>query len=131
MGSAMKAAALLAVFIGAGIGGTLRHAVNEAALRMVGAGFPVATLGVNIIGSLVMGLFVGWFALRFDPGQEWRLFLTTGLLGGFTTFSTFSLDTAVMIERGAGALALAYVLLSVFLSIGALFVGLALVRYLA
>lgn len=78
-----------------------------------------------------MGVLTEWFALKFDPGQHWRLFLTTGVLGGFTTFSTFSLDTAVLFERGTGWIAAAYVLLSVIVSVTALFGGMLLVRHLA
>ena len=79
--------AYLIVFLGAGLGGALRHGVNVAALRLLGSGLPYGTLTVNIVGSLVMGLLTGYFALKADPGQMWRLFLTTGILGGFTTFS--------------------------------------------
>jgi CrcB protein len=122
---------LLTVFLGAGLGGTLRHGVNLAAARLLGTGFPFGTLAVNIVGSLVMGLLAGWFARVADPGEAWRLFLTTGVLGGFTTFSAFSLDTALLVERGTPLLAAAYVLLSVAGSVGALFLGLALVRLLA
>lgn len=93
----------LIVFLGAGIGGTCRHGVNVAAARAFGTGFPVGTLAVNVAGSLVMGLLIGWFAHRADPGAAWRLLLTTGFLGGFTTFSAFSLDVAVLWERGAVA----------------------------
>ena len=64
----------LAVFLGAGIGGVLRHAVNIAALKLVGSGFPFGTIFVNIVGSFIMGLAIEWFALKFDPGQTWRLF---------------------------------------------------------
>jgi fluoride exporter len=118
------------VFLGAGLGGALRHGVNVAAFRLLGSGFPYGTLAVNVLGSLVMGLLAGWFAHKADPGQSWRLFLTTGILGGFTTFSTFSLDAALLYERGAmGALAL-YVLASVAVSVAALFLGLFVVRQL-
>ena len=86
----------LIVFIGAGLGGALRHGVNVASLRVFGTGFPFGTLTVNVVGSLAMGLLAGYFALRLETGQIWRLFLTTGVLGGFTTFSTFSLDTALL-----------------------------------
>ena len=81
-------------------------------------------------GSLVMGLLVAYFAFRSGIPQHWQLFLTTGILGGYTTFSTFSLDTALLYERGEIGLAAAYVLLSVVLSIAGLFAGLALVRSL-
>jgi CrcB protein len=118
----------LLVFLGAGVGGALRHAVNAAALRLLDSAFPYATLAVNIAGSLVMGLLAGWFAHKTDPGLEWRLFLTTGVLGGFTTFSAFSLDTVLLWERGQFWHAAFYVLVSVFLSILAFVGGLASIR---
>ena len=118
------------VFIGGGIGAALRHGVNVAAARLFGTSFPYGTLTVNIVGSLVMGLLTAYFAFKIDMPQHWRLLLTTGVLGGFTTFSTFSLDVAVLYERGEVAMAAFYVLLSVAASIGALFGGLALVRSL-
>jgi len=121
----------LVVFIGAGVGGAMRHGVNVAALKLLGSGFPYGTLAVNVVGGFVMGLAVEWFALRHDPGQHWRLLLTTGLLGGFTTFSAFSLETALMLERGAYAVAGFYSLASVCLSVAGLFAGLVLVRALA
>jgi CrcB protein len=123
--------AYLTVFLGGGIGAALRHGVNVAALRTLGTGLPFGTLAVNIIGSFAMGLLVEWFALKADPGEHWRLFLTTGILGGFTTFSAFSLDTALLFERGTQAAAVGYVLLSVLASIAALFAGLLLIRHLA
>jgi CrcB protein len=119
------------VFLGAGIGGALRHGVNIGAAKLLGAGFPYGTLTVNIVGSVIMGLLAEWFALKFDPGQTWRLFLTTGILGGFTTFSAFSLDTALMIERNTHLLAGVYILTSVAASIAGLFIGLLLIRHLA
>jgi fluoride exporter len=122
--------AYLTVFIGAGLGGALRHGVNVAALRLLGSGFPYGTLTVNIVGSLVMGLLTGYFALKADPGQMWRLFLTTGILAGFTSFSAFSLDTALLYERGALGLAALYVVASVGISIAALFAGLFIMRQL-
>lgn len=118
----------LIVFLGAGIGGALRHGVNVASARFFGSGFPAATMIVNIAGSLAMGLFAGWFLLRPGYSQEARLFLTTGLLGGFTTFSAFSLDAATLIQRHAFWPAFAYVAGSVVASIAALFIGLALTR---
>src|SRR5690606_12674001 len=119
------------VFLGAGIGGALRHGVNLASLRLLGPGFPHATLTVNIVGSLLMGLLTGWFAPQADPGQAWRLFLTTGILGGFTTFSAFSLDAALLVERGQVGLAALYVVASPVLAIACLFAGLWLMRALA
>ena len=113
------------VVLGAGIGGALRHGVNLAAARAFGLGFPWGTLIVNVLGSLLMGLFAGYFLLRTGIPQHMRLFLTTGLLGGFTTFSAFSLDAALLIERHQYGLATAYVAGSVLTSVAALFAGLA------
>ena len=118
----------LIVFLGGGIGAALRHGVNLGFARAFGTAFPYATMFENVTGSLVMGLLVGWFALRGGLPQHWQLFLTTGLLGGYTTFSAFSLDAAVLYERGAIGLAALYVLLSVALSIAGLFAGMAVVR---
>jgi CrcB protein len=116
----------LIVFVGAGIGGALRHGVNVGAAKLFGAGLPHGTLIVNVLGSFLVGLLAGYFALRPGIGQHLRLFLTSGLLGGFTTFSAFSLDAALLIERHAYALAAGYVLGSVLAGLGALFIGLAL-----
>ena len=118
----------LIVFIGGGIGAALRHGFNLAFARLFGTAFPYATLFENVSGSVVMGVLVAWFAFRSGIPHHWQLFLTTGILGGYTTFSTFSLDVAVLYERGEIGLAALYVLLSVALSIGGLFGGLALVR---
>ncbi|QNM82844.1 fluoride efflux transporter CrcB [Sphingomonas sabuli] len=117
----------LIVFLGAGIGGALRHGTNLLGVRLFGE-LPIATLAVNAIGSLAMGVLAGLFAARTGMDQQLRLFLTTGVLGGFTTFSAFSLDTALLVERHEFGLAAAYVLASVLLSLAAVFVGLALVR---
>ena len=116
------------VFLGAGAGGMLRHAVNTLSLRLAGPGFPWGTLLVNVVGSLLMGLIAGWFAFRGEGSQTWRLFLTTGVLGGFTTFSAFSLDAALLYERGAWGPLAFYVIGSVVISLLALFAGLALFR---
>jgi fluoride exporter len=121
----------LLVFLGGGIGAALRHGVNLAAARWLGAGFPYATLIENVTGSLAMGVLAGYFAFKGDASQGWRLFLTTGILGGYTTFSAFSLDAALLYERGEVVLAALYVVASVALSIGGLFAGLALVRHLS
>ena len=118
----------LIVFLGAGIGGAARHGVNVGAARWFGYGFPYGTMIVNIVGSFLMGLLAGWFAYRPGIDQHVRLFLTTGILGGFTTFSAFSLDSALLIERHCYWLAAAYVLGSVISSLVALFLGLALFR---
>jgi CrcB protein len=122
--------AYLLVFLGAGFGGALRHGVSVTVARLLLPGFPVATLTVNVLGSIVMGLLAGYFAFRGDNSQHWRLFLTTGILGGFTTFSTFSLDVALLWERGQALGALVYVLASFVLAVGGLFAGLTLVRQL-
>jgi fluoride exporter len=122
--------AFLIVFIGGGIGAALRHGVNLVMAQWLGRAFPYATLTENVSGSLVMGLLVGYFAFRGGVPHHWQLFFTTGILGGYTTFSAFSLDTALLYERGELGLAALYVLLSVALSIGGLFAGLALVRHL-
>jgi CrcB protein len=120
---------LLLVFLGGGVGSMARHGVNLAAGRF-GADFPWGTFTVNVVGSFAMGAIAAWLAFRAGEGwsQHIRLLLTTGFLGGFTTFSAFSLDTAVLYERGAVGLAAAYVVASVLISVAALFAGLWLVR---
>ena len=120
----------LLVFFGGGLGATLRHLVNIFCARCIGTGFPWGTFIINISGSTVMGLIAGYLAVKGGASQHWRLFLMTGILGGYTTFSAFSLDAAVLYERGELGLAAAYVLGSVVLSIAGLFAGLALVRHL-
>jgi CrcB protein len=119
----------LIVFLGGGIGAALRHGVNLATARALGTGFPFGTLTVNVVGSLAMGLLAAYFAFKGDAGQHWRLFFTTGLLGGFTTFSAFSLDAVLLYERGATGLAALYVVASVAVSIAGLFAGLAMMRH--
>jgi CrcB protein len=121
----------LIVFIGGGLGAALRHGVNLVSARLLGTGFNYATLFENASGSFVMGLLVGYFAFRGGASQHWRLFLTTGILGGYTTFSAFSLDTILLYERGEIGLAALYVVLSVALSLGGLLAGLALMRHFA
>ncbi len=120
----------LLVFLGAGIGGVLRHGVNLAAPKWLGSAFPFGTLAVNLVGSGLMGLVAGW--LSFRTGQAWthemRLLLATGILGGFTTFSAFSLEAVLLWERGDAGLAAAYVTGSVILSLAALIGGLAIAR---
>jgi fluoride exporter len=120
---------LLIVAVGGGIGAGLRHLANLAALRLFGPGFPWGTVFVNIAGSLAMGLLIGWMARRAGgSSMEIRLFLATGVLGGFTTFSAFSLDFAMLWERGAIGPAASYVIGSVLVSIAAVFAGLWLMR---
>lgn len=121
------------VFLGAGIGGVLRHGVNLVSLKWLGASFPYGTMAINIIGSGAMGLVAGFLAFKAGEGwtQNARLFLATGILGGFTTFSAFSLDAVLLWERGEAMLAAFYVIGSVVLSLAALVAGLALVRGLS
>ena len=121
----------LLVFIGGGLGSSLRHLVNVVCSRFLGTSFPYHTFIINITGSTVMGLIAGYLASKGDASQHWRLFLMTGILGGYTTFSAFSLDAALLYERGEIGLSLFYVLGSVVLSILGLFAGLALVRHFA
>ena len=118
----------LIVFLGAGIGGALRHGVNVGSARLFGYGFPYGTMIVNVVGSFLMGVLAGYFAFRPGLAQHARLFLTTGILGGFTTLSAFSLDTALLVERHAYGLAAGYAVGSVAASVSALFFGLALFR---
>jgi CrcB protein len=120
--------AYLIVFLGGGLGAALRHGINLLVGRLLGNGFPYATFLINITGSLIMGIAAGYFAFKGGSSQHVRLFLTTGILGGYTTFSTFSLDAALLYERGESGLAAVYVIGSVVLAIAGLFVGLALVR---
>lgn len=109
----------------------MRHGINVGVLRWFGAAFPFGTLAINVTGSFIMGLVAAWFALKGDASQAWRLFLTTGVLGGYTTFSAFSLDFALLYERGDAPLAALYALASVLLSLVGIFAGLAVMRSLA
>lgn len=118
----------LLVFLGGGLGAALRHGVNRASVAALGVAFPWGTLAINIAGSLAMGFAVGWFASRGIEESPTRLFFTTGLLGGFTTFSAFSHDAVLLWQRGEPAAAAAYVLGSVLVSLVALAAGLALAR---
>lgn len=113
------------VFLGGGIGAALRHAVNRVALAWLGPGFPWGTLFVNVAGGVLMGVIAGVLLVKGGGSQEWRLFLTTGILGGFTTFSAFSLDAAVMWQRGDHLACAAYAAGSVVLSVAGLFAGMA------
>ncbi len=107
----------------------LRHGAGRVAVHTLPPGWPYATLFVNIVGSLLMGLLVGWLALKAEGvSQTARLFLATGLLGGFTTFSAFSLEVAEMIQRSELAKAASYAGLSLGLGVAALFLGLMIAR---
>lgn len=116
------------VFVGGGLGAALRHGVNRASLAYLGPAFPYGTLLVNVLGGLLMGVLAELFLSRGGGSQELRLFLTTGLLGGFTTFSAFSLDAALMWQRSDYAALALYIVASVLVSIAALFLGMAAVR---
>ena len=119
---------LLAVALGGAVGAVLRYKTAGWVAHWMGHGFPWGTLAVNVIGSFAMGLLVELGALKLNLSGEMRAFLAVGLLGAFTTFSSFSLDVATLWERGAVMSTGAYVAASVALSILALFAGLALVR---
>lgn len=120
----------LLVAMGGAVGSVARYSLSLAAARVLpSAAWPWATLAVNVIGGLAMGLLAGWLALRSGANQDnIRLFAAVGLLGGFTTFSAFSLETALIIERRDYALAGGYVAASVILSVAALFAGLMIAR---
>ena len=113
----------LLVFVGGGVGAVLRHGVNRATLTYLGPAFPYGTLFVNVLGGLLIGVLAELLLAKDGSYQEVRLFLMTGVLGGFTTFSAFSLEATMMWQRiDYGPLA-AYILGSVVLSLGAVFLG--------
>lgn len=120
----------LIVFAGAGLGGALRHGVNAFITGTANTEFPIGIVAINISGSLLLSLLAGYFAFKGDASGHWRLFLTTGICGGYTTFSTFSQDTILLIDRGQPGAAALYVALSVGLSLIAFFCGLWLMRQL-
>ncbi len=122
---------LFLVMLGGAVGAGARHLVGRAALGIWGPGFPVGTLAVNVIGGFAMGLLAAWLATRASGDEALRYLLGVGVLGGFTTFSAFSLETVLMIERGELVTALLYILASVALSVGALFAGLQVSRMVA
>lgn len=126
----MNIAPFLIVFIGSGLGGALRHGVNGIVTAQFGDRFPYGILLINIAGSLLLGLLAGYFAFRGEASQYWRLLLTTGLCGGFTTFSTFSMDTVALWQRGEAWLAITYAVASVVLAVLAFAAGMAAVRML-
>lgn len=117
----------LLVALGGGIGALGRHGLGQLTLRAFGPGFPYGTMAANIAGGLLMGLLAGWLMNK-DGGQNMRLFLGVGLLGGFTTFSAFSLDAWLMLERERYGALLGYVGGSVILAIAALTFGLLIAR---
>lgn len=115
---------IIAVASGGAIGAVARFLVGRGVLHLMGPGLPWGTLAVNILGSFIIGLLVEVFALRMHASHEWQGFLIVGVLGGFTTFSAFSLEVALMIEKGQITTALIYAFGSLFLSVVALFIGL-------
>jgi fluoride exporter len=128
--SPLAASAL--VFAGGGAGAVLRHQLGRAMTQAFGpaamTAFPWATLAVNVSGSLAMGLLAGWLARFGSGGDTWRLLVGVGLLGGFTTFSAFSLELMLLIERGQAATAFAYAAVSVLAGLTGLYVGLIAMR---
>jgi len=127
----MRLNILIAIAVGGGLGSLARHSLSTAIYHLTGGAFPWGILAVNVLGGLAMGLIVELSALKLDLSPELRAFLTTGVLGGFTTFSAFSLDAALLIDRGDWFGAGSYMMGSVVLSIAALFAGLWIVRALA
>ncbi len=119
---------ILAVAAGGALGAVGRYLVMVQVGHWLGSGFPFATLAVNVVGSFVLGLLVEVSALAWSPAPELRALLVIGVLGAFTTFSTFSMDVALHVERGALALSAVYILASVALSIAGFFAGLYLIR---
>lgn len=120
---------ILSISVGAVIGALSRHYMMIWVARVLGTAFPWGTLFINVLGSLLMGVLIELLALRFSLSQEIRTLLTVGILGSFTTFSTFSLDAALLIQRGDIAFAASYAFASVLVGIGALFIGIYLVRF--
>lgn len=121
---------VILVAAGGAVGSVTRYLVGVWSVRVLGLAFPWGTLIVNLVGSFAIGLLAELIARRFNASMELRLLLVTGFLGGFTTFSAFSLDTVALYERGQVTTAVAYVLASVILSLGATFAGMAAIRSL-
>jgi CrcB protein len=121
---------IVAVAAGGALGSVARYLVGVGSGKLFGTDFPWGTLIINVTGSFLIGAFAGLFAAKWDLSQTMRIFLTVGICGGFTTFSTFSLDGYYLIERGQTLASFAYMAASVALSIGALIAALRLVRAL-
>lgn len=119
---------ILMVAIGGAIGAVARQQSNQLIIRIFGGEFPIGTIFVNILGSFIMGLLFELFASKITLSDEWRSLIFTGVLASFTTFSSFALDVALLSERNEYYYALCYIGMSVVLSIGALFVGLWVMR---
>lgn len=122
---------VLAIATGGAVGAVLRHFLNNTVEAFAGGAFPWGIFFINIFGSFLMGVCVSLFAHVWEPPQEVKAFLTVGILGGFTTFSTFSLDAVTLLERGAPAAAALYMAGSVALAVGGLYAGMMLVRVLS
>lgn len=129
--SCMQSFSFLLIFIGGGLGAIARYAAQIGAVHYLGPRFPWGTLGVNVLGGLLMGLITGYYVTQGNVSSATRLFLTVGVLGGFTTFSAFSLDAVALLQRSAYAAAAGYIFASVMLSIAAVAFGLALMRSLS
>jgi fluoride exporter len=129
-GWALNIQFIIAVAVGGSIGSVARYLVGIGSGKLFGTDFPWGTLIINVTGSFLIGAFVGLFALKWNLPQAMRLFLTVGICGGYTTFSTFSLDAWYLIERGQSWASAAYMIGSVVLSVGALIAALQLVRAL-
>ena len=125
-------AATLNVALGGAVGAVLRYQTGRGMTALLGpqtvTAFPWATLAVNVVGSLAMGLLAGWLARSGTGGEQWRLLIGVGVLGGFTTFSAFSLEMMLLIERGQAGTALTYALISVIAGLAALYLGLITMR---
>lgn len=119
------------VFIGGGLGSALRHGANVLAARFWGIQYPVGTLCINVLGSFAMGAAVEYLAMKTGLSHQVRLFLTTGVIGGFTTFSTFTLEIATLSSRGEAIWAGLYILSSLIFGVGGFYAGMALVRWTA
>lgn len=119
---------LFYIALGGALGASARHIVGQSVQKLTGSAFPLGTLSVNVLGSFLMGILIGWLTFKVGGGQNWRLFLGVGILGGFTTFSAFSLDAILLMEKKAYGLMAAYIGGSILLSLLALFLGLIIMR---